>query len=74
MKQLYLSVAIAAATLAAIPATGQHYDSAHRHAIEITTGIPPLHSTLGFDYGLLKTSGFDMKCLFIPSVNIGYTF
>lgn len=74
MKQLFLSVAIAAATLAAIPAAGQHFDSAHRHAIEISTGIPPRHSTLGFDYGLLKSRGIDLKLLFIPSVNIGYTF
>ena len=58
-----------------IPVRAQHFDPEHRHSIEISTGIPPLHGQLGFDSNLLKYErGIDTKRLCMPSVNIGYTF
>ena len=56
-------------------ASAQHFDPEHRHSIEISAGIPPLHAQLGFDANHLRyESGIDSKRIAIPSVNLGYTF
>ncbi len=40
---------VAAALSVCSMASAQHFDPEHRHSIEISAGIPPLHAQLGFD-------------------------
>lgn len=75
MKRAFCFLGIASFLAICQVAGAQHYDPAHRHSIEISTGIPPLHGQLGYDANLLKYQrGIEMKRLYMPSVNVGYTF
>ena len=76
MKTMTKAILTVAAALSVCSmASAQHFDPEHRHSIEISAGIPPLHAQLGFDaYHLRYESGIDSKRIAIPSVNLGYTF
>lgn len=76
MKRLVLIVLPLAALLLSEPAKAQHFDPEHRHSIEISTGVPPIQSLLlgGSSYSVQMTRGFKDTRLFIPSINIGYTY
>ena len=74
MEKTFSIVLIGLALLLSRPAGAQHFDAGHRHAIELSTGYPPLHGSLGFDANLLRSRGIESKLLFRPSVNLGYTF
>ena len=77
MKKLFeLVVLPLAALLLSTPARAQHFDPEHRHSIEISTGVPPAQSLLlSTSNGYAQmTRGFKDTRLFIPSLNIGYTY
>ena len=74
MKKVVI-VCLLSLTVLSIPARAQHFDPEHRHSIEVSTGIPPLHGFLGLDATVLRFErGIDAKSLCKPTVNIGYTF
>lgn len=75
MKKLYILVVLPLVLLSTT-ARAQHFDPEHRHSIEISTGVPPAQSLLlgtSNSYAQM-TRGFKDTRLFIPSINIGYTY
>ena len=62
--------------LLCLPAAGQHFDPAHRHAIEISSGFPPIHTFLlggGSSYYRMM-SGIRQEDHLRIGINIGYTY
>ena len=58
-----------------LPAAGQRFDPEHRHSIEISTGIPPLHTfMLGANGSSQMYGGFRESTNFIACINLGYTY
>ena len=76
MKKLFITICFSlAALLLCMPASAQHFDPEHRHSIEISTGVPPVQSLLfGSNSYARMNGGFKDTRLFLPSVNIAYTF
>lgn len=72
MKRLFAILALAVCCL---PAGAQHFDPEHRHSIELSTGIPPVHGFMlsGGNYTLMY-GGYKETTNFRPSINLGYTF
>lgn len=61
--------------LVCLPAKGQHFDPEHRHAIEISSGIPPVQTfLLGAGISYRVRAGFNEDDLFRGAINIGYTY
>jgi len=61
--------------LSGFPVRAQHFDPAHRHAIEITSGIPPLRSWLmmpGLDARMTNRQSVQDECRW--AVNAGYAY
>lgn len=53
----------------------QHFDPEHRHSIEISTGIPPLQTSLfGSSISKRIEHGFKEDRVFCPTFNIAYTY
>lgn len=62
--------------LACLSAPAQHYDPAHRHSIELSSGIPPIHAFMlggGSSYHQVM-NGYRENTILRPSLNLGYTF
>ncbi|MCR5549157.1 MAG: hypothetical protein K6F25_10460 [Bacteroidales bacterium] len=77
MKKVIILL-LAAVSLLAIPAGAQHFDPAHRHSLEISTGGAPIHGQSGtsaYEKMMMAISeGITTNRLAIPSLNIGYTY
>ena len=75
MKKLQILAAIISAFAVSVPAAGQHFDPEHRHSIEISSGIPPIHTFLlgQGTYGRMF-SGVVEDTWMRAAVNVGYTF
>ena len=77
MKKVIILL-LSAVSLLAIPASAQHFDPAHRHSLEISTGGAPVHgqSGMGIDKKMMLaiSEGITSDRLAIPSLNIGYTY
>jgi len=72
-KALFLLITLAA--MASVPARAQHYDPAHAHSIEISSGIPGLQTfLLGQSLYQRMTSGLKEETQWRQAINIGYTF
>lgn len=72
MKHLFAILAILTFCL---PAQAQHYDPEHRHSIEISTGLPPVHGLLlGSGDNARMYGGFDEKTHLRSCFNLGYTY
>ena len=68
-------IVLIAAALLCLPATAQHFDPEHRHAIEISTGIPPIHTFMlgsGTNYRIMN--GVSEQHKLRTCINIGYTY
>ena len=56
-------------------AQAQHFNPVHRHSLEISTGIPPLHTSLLMASRNAEVrNGFEQQELIRPSLNIAYAF
>ena len=77
MKKVIILL-LAAGSLLAIPASAQHFDPAHRHSLEISTGGAPMHGQSGMSVEeqiiMVNAEGITSHRLAIPSLNIGYTY
>lgn len=77
MKKV-IAFLVIAGSLLAIPASAQHFDPAHRHSLEISTGGAPIHGQSGMgitkEMMMKQEEGIVSKRLAIPSLNIGYTY
>lgn len=63
------------ALLACTIANAQQFDPEHRHSIEVSTGIPPLQSSVfGSSISVRMERGFSEDRVFIPTFNIAYTY
>lgn len=75
MKRIVVLTALLAI---ALQAYAQHFDPEHRHSIEISSGIPPIHcSLLGTHSGSIEmdpTYGYRENSLLYSVINIGYTY
>ena len=77
MKKLVsITVLLLPALLVCTPGSAQQFDSEHRHSIELTTGVPPAQSLLLATSNLSSSvyGGFKDTRLFIPTINVGYTY
>lgn len=64
-----------AALLVCTSSFAQQFDPDHRHSIEISTGIPPLQtSVFGSSVSVRMERGFKEERVFCPSFNIAYTY
>lgn len=64
-----------AALLVCASAYAQHFDPAHRHSVEVSTGVPPLQtSVFGSSLSARMGRGFTEDKIFCPTFNIAYTF
>ena len=64
-----------AVLLVSVTSYAQHFDPDHRHSIEISTGVPPVQSLLfGSNSYARMNGGFKDTRLFLPSVNVAYTY
>ena len=62
--------------LMCMPLSAQHFDPEHRHAIEVSSGFPPIHTFLlsgGNSFHLMNAGIRDIDHLRI-GINIGYTY
>ena len=64
-----------AALLVCVSSFAQQFDPEHRHSIEVSTGIPPLQtSVFGSSISVRMERGFSEDRIFCPSFNIAYTY
>lgn len=58
-----------------VPCPAQHFDAAHRHSIEFSSGLPPFHGLLlGSSNNARMYQGFREKTHLRPCFNLGYTY
>ena len=63
------------AALLCIPSAAQHFDPEHRHSIEISTGLPPIHTfMLGSGNNYRMMNGVNEEHKLRACINIGYTY
>ena len=68
MKRYSLLIALA---LCCIPCAGQHFAPEHRHSIELSTGIPPIHAFL---LGAGNYAPYQENTIVRACINLGYTY
>lgn len=72
MKRILITLAAAALCL---PAAAQHFDPEHRHAIEISSGLPPIHTfMLGIGNEHRMMTGLHEHHNLRIALNLGYTY
>ena len=64
--------------LVCLPMAAQHFDPEHRHSIEISSGIPPIHCFMlgghSASVDMNPTNGYRENSLLRSAINIGYTY
>lgn len=73
MKRIIAFLLVA---LACVPMSAQHFDPEHRHAIEISSGFPPIHAFMlsGGNSYYRMMSGISETTHLRIGINIGYTY
>ena len=72
MKRTYI---LLAAVLLCFPAAAQHFDPGHRHSIEVSTGLPPIHTfMLGSGNNYRMMNGVRENHPLRACINLGYTY
>lgn len=72
MKRIFILTLILSLCL---PCPAQHFDPEHRHAIEISSGLPPIHTfMLGSGNHYRMMTGISERHNLRIAINLGYTY